>query len=153
MEIEKIGQDLQARLEAARQNALKKIDELQQGMHQMSDFEKLDPEDQKRFDQSFDDVRYAIQSQSLSVSIRDKVEKYDVIEYPRLLTEVKRLAKPDDNGNGPIPQPAVSVIHFSSLHIPAPKKILEDEDDVEEYCEILEEAMLEAIHNNKHINI
>ena len=139
MEMDKIGRDLQKRLEEARQNALKKIDELQQGMHQMSDFEKLDTEDQKKFDQSFEEVRYAIQTQSLSVSIRDKVEKYDVNEYPALLTKIKQLVnqqqKQDEDDDS---KPIVSVIHVSNLHIPAPKKILEDEDDVEEYCEILE---------------
>jgi hypothetical protein len=45
------------------------------------------------------------------------------------------------------------VVHVSSLSIPAPKKTLENEDDVEEYCEILEETLLKAIRDNKHINI
>jgi len=141
---------LDERLDETRENALSKIDELQESMHQMEDFQKLDQTERQRFDQSFEQIRYTIQSQSLSVSIRDKVEKYDVNEYPVLLTEVKQLANPQPVDNG---VEKVSVVHISSLYVPAPKKILENDDDVQEYCEILKETLLKAIRDNKHINI
>ncbi|MEA3327042.1 MAG: BREX system P-loop protein BrxC [Chloroflexota bacterium] len=153
-DMEAIRKALESRLLKARQTALEKIDELQESMHQMEDFQKLDQSDQQRFDQSFEQIRYTIQSQSLSVSIRDKVEKYDVNEYSTLLTKVKRLVNPPKVDDGDDEPPLeVQVVHVSSLNIPAPKKILEDEDDVEEYCDILEETMLKAIRDNKHINI
>lgn len=154
VDMEEIREELEDRLQKARQNALEKIDELQESMHQMEDFQKLDHLEQGRFDQSFEEIRSTIESQSLSVSIHDKVGKYDVKEYPALLTEVKRLANLEEEHNkDDVPAPAVSVVHVSSLSIPAPKKTLENEDDVEEYCEILEDTMLKAIRDNKHINI
>lgn len=148
-----IRQALQKRLGEAHQNALEKIDELQQSMHQMGDFQKLEPAQQEKFDQSFEDVRYAIKSQSLSVSVRDKVEKYDVEEYSHLVERMKVLAKPDEGDEGPQAKPTPRVIHISSLDIPAAKKVLENEDDVLAYCDALEQVMLMAIQDNKNINI
>jgi nucleoid DNA-binding protein len=146
---------LQNRLESARQDALGKVDELQQRMHEMQDFEKLDHSEQEQLDQSFKDVRYAIENQSLSVSIRDKIGTYEVDEYPQLLTRMMQKANKgqaggDDQGNGkPIPQ----IIHVSYLPFVAPKKFLENKEDVEEYLDALRKALVKALKDNNHIQI
>jgi hypothetical protein len=157
MDMDKTEEDLQKRLEAARRDALNKIDALQDSMHKMSDFQKLEPQEQDRFDQSFEAIRYQIGSSSLSVSIRDKVTAYEVHEHPDLLSKVSQLAQPapedgakEDGGSA---QPVPSFIHASNLDVQLPKRILESEADVEAYIQALEKAMLEAIQNNKRIQL
>ena len=155
VQMEKTKGLLQNRLESARQDALGKVDELQQRMHEMQDFEKLDHSEQEQLDQSFKDVRYAIENQSLSVSIRDKIGTYEVDEYPQLLTRMMQKANKgqaggDDQGNGkPIPQ----IIHVSYLPFVAPKKFLENKEDVEEYLDALRKALVKALKDNNHIQI
>ncbi len=151
--MEAIQDDLQSRLEKARQIALEKIDELQESMHQMADFQKLDTEARDQFDQSFEDIRYAINSQSLSVSIRDRVTAYEVNDHPALLTEVSQLAAPAEVVDYCEREIVPSFIHLSSIKVPLPKLILENQVDVDAYINALKEAMLETINAHKRIQL
>ena len=154
-EMGKTGAALDNRLKSARQDALKKVDELQERMHEMSDFEKLDSAEQARLDQSFKDVRYTIENQSLSVSIRDKINTYEVDEYPELLTQMMQKASQDKSGDSGQQDntPPTQIIHVTYLPFQAPKLILENKEDVEEYIAALRKALLNALKNNQHIKI
>lgn len=152
-EMESIRVDLQARLAKTRQNALDKLADLQESMHKMGDFQKLNQGEQAQFNQIFEDVRHAIQSQSLSVSIRDRVAAYEVKEHPGLLTKISRLAAPIVDGGQGGDKVVPSFIHLSSIKIPLLNKILENPEDVDAYISALREAMLQAINQNKRIQL
>ena len=155
VEMEKTREHLQNRLESARQDALNKVDELQQRMHEMKDFERLGPSDRDELDKSFEEVRYTIQKQSLSVSIRDKIATYEIDDYSELLNRMiqkanqKEVAGGSQGSDEPLPQ----IINVIYLPFQAPKQILENKDDVDEYLGALRKALLKALKGNHHIKI
>lgn len=144
VDLDAIKSSLTQRLEKERESALKEIDRLLQEMHSQTLYQKLPDEAKQQLDQSFDHMNNSIRQQSLAVSIRDQVSEYTVKKYPELLTQMSSLI--------PTPQPTI-YMHIQQVKVRTDRKLLENAEDVKEYCQALENALLEEINNNKHIKI
>lgn len=155
VDLEDIKKRLEKRLEQERDNALQNISRLQVEMHQMAGYQALKAEEQQNLDASFGQIEYTIKQQSLAVSIRDKAGNYEVREYPDLLTRMGQMVaakKGDDQPGEPlIPQPTFT--HITHVSVPFELKILADEAGVRAYCEALQQALLAAISQHKHIKL
>jgi hypothetical protein len=153
--MESVEKKLEANLAEVRKSALAKIDSLQDSLHQMDDFQQLDGESRASMDRAYEAMRRTIQDQDLAVSIRDKMQGYEVEDHPRLLTEASQKASGGgEAAEGDAPsEPAPTFIHRKNLQVAVEKQILETEDDVRAYLQALEAAMLDALRDNKRIQL
>jgi len=142
-------------LEDQRKQALARIEYLQQQMQQMPEFELITPEQQTQVNGSFAQIADTVQSQELTVSIRDKIGDFERNKYPGLLTAMHNMIQPGSQGEEQEGEQQISVVyeHLHQIPVAFTKNVLENEADVAEYVAAVKHALLQAIRDNKRINL
>ena len=142
--MEDLKKDVEEQLNSEKEQALNGAENLRQLIHTMPDYDRLDADQVKEIDQSFESLEYNIKEQSLIAVVRDKIGRYETDEYNRLLTQISAWANEGE-------EEQIEYITQSELGIRFEKPYLENEDDVESYLKTLQEALLKAIRANKRI--
>jgi len=155
VELTEIKVALRKDLEDQRKQALARIEYLQQQMQQMPEFELITPEQQTQVNGSFAQIADTVQSQELTVSIRDKIGDFERNKYPGLLTAMHNMIQPGSQGEEQEGEQQISVVyeHLHQIPVAFTKNVLENEADVAEYVAAVKHALLQAIRDNKRINL
>ena len=142
--IDDLRKEVEKKLKAEKETALKRTEALCELMHTMPDYDKLTKGQKDEIDQSFDGFEYQIKEQSLIAVVRDRVSRYETDEYNQLLTKISAWTQDDEDA-------VVEFVSQRELGVKFEKPYLEDEEDVDCYLEALKKAMLKAIKANKRI--
>ncbi|MDX8126780.1 BREX system P-loop protein BrxC [Methylomonas sp. OY6] len=138
----------------------------------MSEFGRLNAEQQEHLAKPFNEFSNAIERQPLIAVIRDTLRRFEESDYQRQLSQMTTWAQP-----APIPKPAsgpdgtsssetgmdtkspakteprIEYVVSRAVKVSFDKAWLADEADVERYLESMREALLEEIRKGKRIQI
>lgn len=155
VEMTEIKVALREKLEVQRKQALARIEHLQQQMVQMPEFEQIFSDQQARLNEAFTQIAETVQNQELTVSIRDKISDFERNNYPELLTAMHKMIAAKSQGKEQEGEQPVSVVyeHLHQIPVAFSKNVLENETDVAEYVEAIKQALLQAIRDNKRVNL
>ena len=144
--VSSLKRDIEAQLKAEKENALRRIDQLQTQMESIPDYEELTKDQKTELGQSFEGIEYQIEEQTLIPVIRDQTSSYEANNYNQLLTKISTWMG-EEGAEG------VEYISQGELDLKFDKVYLAEEEDVESYLQILKKAMLKAIKARKRIRI
>jgi hypothetical protein len=146
-----------------RTRAIQAIDHRWERLASMGEFADLTPDQQGQLQQPFDELKRTIERQTVIAVIRDSVHRFDEREYQQLLRRMTLWAQP-----APAPDPGhttgndhprkvvereVEYVAKRTLAVNFDKLWLADEEDVDSYLAALKQALLEAIHAGKRIQL
>ncbi|TQE98798.1 MAG: BREX system P-loop protein BrxC [Spiribacter salinus] len=160
--IERLGERLRLRLQHERQAARERIQRLQTRAESTDEFARLDQDDQKRIRSEFEEASNGLESLSSIPVIRDRLNRFQDDQYPRLLAEITSLASPPESAEGDAaapggttepPTPQVEYVPMQTLMVDADRPWLASTEDVEEYLAELRRKMLEAIRQGKRLQL
>jgi hypothetical protein len=142
---------------------LGKIDERWHRLAGMAEFTSLTPDQQRQLQQPFDELKRTVERQTLIAVIRDTLYRFDERTYQTLLRQMTTWAQPVPAphapyaaGNAParpIAEPPIEYVTQRALPVPFDKPWLADEQDVDHYLAALKQALLQAIHDGKRIQL
>lgn len=145
-----LDKKVQARKEWAYQTATQRQDQLRD----MAKYQALDEAERARFDAYFDDLREKLERCNLTIEIKQMMSRFEEIEFPGILNELDRLQSPIESDH-PKPPSGISqniqYININRIPVPIKKYTLETEEDVKEYCQMMERVLLEKLQDNNHI--
>ena len=146
--------EIDALVQQEQTKAIEAVNQLQERMHGMDEYERLPVDKRGQLDPPFDAFRREAKQQTLVAVIRDSLNRFEQQEYRRLLTQISTWAQAErDSGETKVAEPPVEYVTQSRLHVPFTKPYLADEADVEAFLAELKAAMLAAIHEGKRIQI
>ncbi len=153
-ELSKIEVDLRSRRTSELKRALEKVELLHQQMRQRQEYAEITSEQQSELDDKFTWIKKILEQQELTVSLRDKLNDFELNQYPNILTRLHNLLVPPtpEPGTG-VNEPKIVYVHLREVPVVLQKRILENEADVADYVEAVRAALLQAIHDNKRINL
>lgn len=143
--MDEIQKEIKTQLEAEREEALRKIADLQGRMQAMDDYAKLDASQQAEIEQSFSYVSEQIKRQNLISGVRDQAAQYEAYDYNTLLTKISTWTQTEPE------ETPIEYVSQRQLNLRFSKPYIADEADVEVYLAALKEAMLQALKENKRI--
>ena len=143
--MDSLKSEVETQLKAQKDEALRKISDLQGRMQAMQEYGELDASQQTEIEQSFSYVTEQIKRQNLISGVRDQAAQYETHGYSDLLTKISIWTKPT-----PEDKP-IEYVSQRQLDLRFERPYLADEADVEAYLAALKEAMLAAIKTNKRI--
>lgn len=129
----------------------------------MNEFDELSAEQKNRLMEPFNEFVGSLEDQGLIAVIRDRFNRFDAVEYPRLLNRIGewsvRHPEPDAavsegaEPKAPESRPEPVVVHVKSTEISArfDKAWLAEERDVHEYIDWLREELLQEVNSGKRI--
>lgn len=147
---------------------LKEVDEstvtlnrLKNKLEILEDFAKLTNDQQNRFIQKFDDAIESIKSNTLIAVIKDSVRRFEENTYQQIVIEISKLTAPiiespitpTSNDTPKVNEPKIEYINSKSLKIAYNKPWLSDENDVENYIELMKKALLKEIKDGKRVQV
>lgn len=158
-----LQQSIQEKIDSAiameLENATVTINRLKNKLEILDDFEKLTAEIQKSFLQKFDDTITALKRNTLIAVIKDSMRKFEDEVYPQIAREISELTSrreetPTSSNEAQNTQAAkVEYVSSKSLKIDYNKPWLSDEDDVENYIELMKKALLKEIKDGKRVQV
>lgn len=161
-QVKNLMDDLRARLADALQRekelAVKTLEEARTKTEGMTDYQKLSGEEKTSVQVEFTTLVDQIKAQALIAKVRDIKNRFTSTGYPSILTNVANLAnppKPPASGGGALSvrEGPIEVISQNSIPIHYDKPILENEQDLDHYLDVLRKAYLEKIHQGKRIQV
>lgn len=145
-----LDKKVQARKEQAYQTAAQRQSQLQK----MAQYQALNDQQRPRFDVYFDDLRGKLEQCNLTIEINQMMSRFEEIEFPRILNELDYLQSPRET-DSPNPSSGISqniqYININRIRVPVKKYTLETEEDVKEYCQMMERVLLETLQDNNRI--
>jgi polyhydroxyalkanoate synthesis regulator phasin len=156
--LETLKEKVHARVDDVRKAALKSIGDRKKAFEADADFGKLSAEHQANFSNAFDAALSSIKAQTLIAVVRDIQRQFEDSEYPGLLARMQLLAKrgsetggSDGTPDGGVTEP--SIVPIRNVYVSAPKAVLQDEGDLDEYLSVFREAVLEEIKSGKKVSV
>ncbi len=174
--LETLKTKVNGRLPDEREAAKKKVEELKQGLKNMTGFPLLSPDVQAEIDKVFRDFSRKTEQEKLIPVIRESARRFEEGTYKRLLAQVCALESanndtqtaptlpatatkegrqdtPVEDQEAPPPAPKVEIISLRETKVSFDKPLLSSEEDVETYLDSMRTALLEAIREGKRIQV
>lgn len=139
----------------ARQAATERLEKLQSGMQQLSEYQSADAPHQSRADQAFESIRQEIQNQRIIALIQVSVDRFTSDQYPSVLGGLTPAPQPSPTGDDstPTPAPKPSFVSAKSVSVTSAKSVLDTEEDVDAYLSALRDALVKEIKDGKRITV
>ncbi len=145
---------IQEMVKAEREQAIQSVADLQARLQVMDEFQSLSADQQAALNADFEAFPREIQRQILIPVIRDAQRRFEADIYPQRLTQMTAWAQQAHAEEpGAVREKPPEYITRQSLQVPFSKAYLADEADVDEYLAALKESMLQAIKEDKRIQI
>jgi hypothetical protein len=139
------------------------LNKLKNKLEILEDFAKLTNEQQSKFIQKFDNAIEGINRNTLIAVIKDSVRRFEDDTYQHIVIEISKLLAPKvevvtpsnltSNGTLKVAEPKIEYINSRSLKIDYKKPWLSDENDVENYLELMKKALLKEIKDGKRVQV
>ncbi|MWV26789.1 BREX system P-loop protein BrxC [Aurantiacibacter rhizosphaerae] len=142
-----------------RKAVIAEVEDVSAKIAQMPDFQALDTDQQARITARIDSHKEGLDTVTLIPVLRDRANGARTNLLSDVVTELDRLARPapatqpqPGQSDGPAPAPqAPTTILASQLKVAAPKTLLTDETDVDEYLDAMKSALLNEIRAGKKV--
>ncbi|MDP2578417.1 BREX system P-loop protein BrxC [Shimia thalassica] len=142
-----------------RKAVISEVEDVSAKIAQMPDFQTLDPDKQARITARIESHKAGLDTVTLIPVLRDRANGARTNLLSDVVTELDRLARP---APAPEPQPGMSdrpapapqsptTVLASQLKVTAPKTLLTDEADVDEYLEEMKKTLLAEIRAGKKV--
>ncbi|MBD3842760.1 MAG: BREX system P-loop protein BrxC, partial [Campylobacterales bacterium] len=160
-----LQQSIKAKIDASLEKEIEEsiitLNRLKNKLEILEDFAKLTSEQQNRFIQKFDDAIESIRRNTLIAVIKDSVRRFEDDTYQQIVIEISKLTAPKEpskvtttSTDAPkVAEPKIEYINIKSLKIDYNKPWLSDEDDVENYIELMKKALLKEIKDGKRVQV
>ena len=160
-----LQQSIKAKIDASLEKEIEEsiiiLNRLKNKLEILEDFAKLTSEQQNRFIQKFDDAIENIKKNTLIAVIKDSVRRFEDDTYQQIVIEISKLTAPKEpsittttSTDAPkVDEPKIEYINSKSLKIDYNKPWLSDEDDVENYVELMKKALLKEIKDGKRVQV
>ena len=135
----------------------KTLPEVAEKIAQMPDFQALDADKQARITARIDSHKAGLDTVTLIPVLRDRANGARTNLLADAVNELDRLARPapapdPQPGDRPAPAPlAPTTVLASTLKVKAPKTLLTDEADVDQYLEEMKKTLLAEIRAGKKV--
>lgn len=128
---------------------------LEARLRNMSEFAALSNAQQEEYVRPFSEFSRTIARQQLIAVIRDSLRRFEENDYPKLLEQVYAAAESPADGASTGEPTGASIASLTSVikNIAFDKAWLADDADVDNYLELLREALRTGIRNGKRIQI
>ena len=142
-----------------RKAVIAEVQEVAAKIAQMPDFQALDVDKQARITTRIDSHKVGLDTVTLIPVLRDRANGARTNLLSDVVTELDRLARPasapdpkSGMGERPAPAPqAPTTVLASTLKVKAPKTLLTDEADVDQYLEEMKKTLLAEIRAGKKV--
>lgn len=142
-----------------RKAVIAEVEDVSAKIAQMPDFQSLDANDQARIAARIESHKADLDTVTLIPVLRDRANGARTNLLSDVVTELDRLARPapapdpqPGKGERPAPAPqAPTTVLASQLRVAAPKTLLTDEADVDEYLEEMKKTLLAEIRAGKKV--
>ncbi|ABC65038.1 BREX system P-loop protein BrxC [Erythrobacter litoralis] len=142
-----------------RKAVIAEVEDVSAKIAQMPDFQALDADQQTRITARIDSHKEGLDTVTLIPVLRDRANGARTNLLSDVVTELDSLARPvpatqpqPGQSDGPAPAPqAPTTILASQLKVAAPKTLLTDEADVDEYLDAMKSALLNEIRAGKKV--
>ena len=160
-----LQQSIKAKIDASLEKEIEEsiitLNRLKNKLEILEDFGKLSSEQQTRFIQKFDDAIESIKKNTLIAVIKDSVRRFEDDIYQQIVIEISKLTAPKEPSTATttstdapkVAEPKIEYINSKSLKIDYNKPWLSDEDDVENYIELMKKALLKEIKDGKRVQV
>ena len=142
-----------------RKAVIAEVEDVSAKIAQMPDFQTLDPDKQARITARIESHKAGLDTVTLIPVLRDRANGARTNLLSDVVTELDRLARPApapepqpgmSDRPAPAPQPPTTVL-ASQLKVTAPKTLLTDEADVDQYLEEMKKTLLAEIRAGKKV--
>jgi len=132
---------------------ISKVQNIIDDIKNKEEFVKLDPTNQHKIIEPFEQEIQKLQSQRYIGNMRNVANHVSDVIFPRQLNEMIRLNAPKNETTGQISDQTPHYIRSTSIKVNFSKTELKTEEDVQEYVDELKKALLEKIKANKRISL
>ncbi|MBD3725101.1 MAG: hypothetical protein IE890_09475, partial [Arcobacter sp.] len=109
----------------------------------------------------FDDAIESIRRNTLIAVIKDSVRRFEDDTYQQIVIEISRLTAPKEPSTATttstdvpkVAEPKIEYVSSRTLKIDYNKPWLSDENDVENYIELMKKALLKEIKDGKRVQV
>ncbi|MCA2007115.1 BREX system P-loop protein BrxC [Tritonibacter mobilis] len=142
-----------------RKAVIAEVEDVSAKIAQMPDFQALDTDKQARITARIESHKAGLDTVTLIPVLRDRANGARTNLLSDVVTELDRLARPTpapepqpgmSDRHAPAPQPPTTVL-ASQLKVTAPKTLLTDEADVDQYLEEMKKTLLAEIRAGKKV--
>ncbi|MBK5941350.1 BREX system P-loop protein BrxC [Halochromatium roseum] len=160
--LDALKQRVEQQVSEARSRAQGLLDELQQRLHNMAEYQRLPTARTDELNAPFQELKAHIAQQRLIAVINDRLRYFEEQGYQKLLDRMFALLeppKPDpetdaDNGKPTgIKEPRREYVAAKQLRVPFDKPLLTTAQDIDQYLEQLRTVLLEQINAGKRVQI
>ncbi len=160
--LESLTAKIDQKLQQVRESAEYEICEKSKRLQSVDGFDALDSQKTEEIQAAIASVKSRVRENSSIAFVKDATRLFDEEQYPSLLTRVTNwtqppVPKPDptspDGGNKPPAPPPPEFVTVRSLPVQITKAWLENEEDIDAYLGELRKSMVNALANNKRIQI
>ncbi|NEX15944.1 MAG: BREX system P-loop protein BrxC [Halochromatium sp.] len=159
--LDALKQRVDEQVSEARTKAQTVLDDLQQRLHNMAEYQKLPAERTEELNEPFKELKEHLAQQKLIAVINDRLRYFEEQGYQKLLDRMFDLLtpKPDpekDTGGGKsagVREPRPKYVAARQLRVPFDKPLLTTAQDIDQYLEQLRTVLLEQINSGKRVQI
>ncbi len=156
--VAKLRTAIEGLLQQERQTAKTILDDHEQRLSTLPDFEKLDATAKTQLLAKSTEARMAIESARFVTAIRDRVNRYRSTDYPAQLELAASLAAPvpapTSNGGTSAPSPAApTYVPATSLRTKCKLPFLSTEQEIDEWLAALRESAVTEIKQGKRLSL
>ena len=139
----------------ARRAATERLEKLQSGMQQLSEYQSADAAHQSWADQAFKTIHQEIQNQRIIALIQVSVDRFTSDQYPSVLGGLTPAPQPSptDDDSTPMPAPKPAFVSAKNVSVTSAKSVLDTEEDVDAYLSALRDALVQQIKDGKRITV
>jgi len=159
--LDALKQRVDQQVSEARTKAQGILDDLQQRLHNMPEYQKLPAERTEELNAPFKELKEHLAQQKLIAVINDRLRYFEEQGYQKLLDRMFDLLtpKPDpekDTDGGKlegVKETRPAYVAARQMRVPFDKPLLTTAEDVEAYLDVLRGALLGQIRNGKSIRV